>query len=284
MSDFGGASLRLLRASDISAATQLSAQAAWNQTADDWRMLLELAPEGCLAIEVDGELAATTTLLCYGRRLAWIGMVLTKLQYRGRGLAKRLLAQALALADRMEIETVKLDATDQGKPIYGKLGFRPEQSVERWSRPGSARPGPSKPGPAAMPILSSAALPPEEWGEVDSRAYGADRSQLLQHLARRNPPCSFARSYLLMREGRQTAYLGPCVCSAPEIAQALIERAVQNADCAWSWDLLPNNASAIALARDLGFAPSRTLLRMVRGEPLRGEEETIYAIAGFELG
>jgi len=43
-----------------------------NQTEDDWRTLVELAPESCWAIEIDGKLAATTTLLCYGRRLGWI--------------------------------------------------------------------------------------------------------------------------------------------------------------------------------------------------------------------
>ena len=135
MGDCASAILRLLNVSDIPAAVQLSAEAGWNQTGEDWRTLIVLAPEGCLAIEVDGELAATTTLLCYGRRLAWIGMVLTKLQHRGRGFARRLLTQALAQADQMGIETVKLDATDQGKPIYEKLGFRSEQAVERWSRP-----------------------------------------------------------------------------------------------------------------------------------------------------
>jgi predicted GNAT family acetyltransferase len=110
-----------LAVAQIPAALRLSAQAGWNQTGEDWRMLIDLAPEGCLAMEVDGELAATTTLLSYGRRLAWIGMVLTKLQYRGRGFARRLLTQALAQADQMGIETVKLDATDQGKPIYENL-------------------------------------------------------------------------------------------------------------------------------------------------------------------
>ena len=81
MSDCPGAILRRLVASDIPAAAELSEQAGWNQTPDDWRMLIDLAPEGCLAIEVGGELAATTTLLGYGRRLAWIGMVLTKTSY-----------------------------------------------------------------------------------------------------------------------------------------------------------------------------------------------------------
>ncbi len=275
MGDCASAILRLLNVSDIPAAVQLSAEAGWNQTGEDWRTLIVLAPEGCLAIEVDGELAATTTLLCYGRRLAWIGMVLTKLQHRGRGFARRLLTQALAQADQMGIETVKLDATDQGKPIYEKLGFRSEQAVERWSRPRSTD----------VPGLLSNALPTDEWRGADCMIFGADRSQLLEKLAHRNPPFSVDRSYLFTRPGRQTAYLGPCVCDAPETARTLIERALQTAGSSgWSWDLLPNNANAVAIAQNLGFTTRRHLLRMVRGKDLQGKEEEIYAIAGFELG
>jgi ribosomal protein S18 acetylase RimI-like enzyme len=139
MTGAGGEKLRRLHAEDIPLAAQLSAQAGWNQTEDDWRTLLALSPEGCLAIEVDGHLAATTTLLCYGSRLAWMGMVLTKTEYQRRGFASRLLAHALDIADTMGIATIKLDATDQGQPLYESLGFRSEQEIERWSRPGLRR-------------------------------------------------------------------------------------------------------------------------------------------------
>ena len=122
MNDCAGAILRGLVPRDIPAALELSQQAGWNQTAEDWRMLTDLAPEGCLAIQVDAELAATTTLLCYGRRLAWIGMVLTKVPYRGRGFARRLLTQALKQADEMRIETVKLDGTSHKVKISGLDG------------------------------------------------------------------------------------------------------------------------------------------------------------------
>ena len=113
MPNFSGV-MRKLTASDIPAALELSTEAGWNQTIADWGTLIDLAPEGCLAIEIDGELAATTTLLSYGQRLAWIGMGTTRIRYRGRGFARRLMTGALALADQMQIETVKLDATDQG--------------------------------------------------------------------------------------------------------------------------------------------------------------------------
>jgi GNAT superfamily N-acetyltransferase len=278
MSDCSGAVLRSLVATDIPAAVGLSAQAGWNQTSEDWCMLVDLAPQGCLAIEVEGELAATTTLLCYGQRLAWIGMVLTKVSYRGRGYARRLLTQALAQADQMRIETVKLDATDQGRPLYEKMGFRFEQAVERWSRPASNN--------SSSATLLVDAPPEEDWRTADRRSFGADRSELLERLAQRSqPPLFIEGSYLLTRPGRQTRYLGPSVCDVPKAARVLMARALQSEkSLGWSWDLLPKNVDAGAIARDLGFTPIRHLQRMVRGKELRVKDEKIYAIAGFELG
>ena len=131
--------LRTLQKDDIPSAMELSVEANWNQTPEDWQMLIELEPRGCLAIEVENEIAATTTAIFYGHRLAWIGMVLTRMQFRGQGLARRLLTEALTRCDRMKIETVKLDATDLGKPLYEKFGFRVEQRAERWAGPGSTK-------------------------------------------------------------------------------------------------------------------------------------------------
>jgi GNAT superfamily N-acetyltransferase len=266
------AKVRRLGASDVSAALALSMQAGWNQTADDWRMLLELAPQGCLAIEVDGELAATTTLLCYGCRLAWVGMVLTKKQFQGRGFARRLLSEVLKIADQLNIETVKLDATDQGRPLYEKSGFRKEQTVERWSRSGTGS------------EITAPNTPLNEWRGSDQEAFGADRSQLLDKLAQRNPPWIGSKSFALARSGANTAYLGPCVSNSTESASALIECCIQSTKASISWDLLSQNRNAIAIAQDLEFAPQRSLTRMVRGKDLRGEDDSVYALAGFEFG
>jgi GNAT superfamily N-acetyltransferase len=274
MTEAGGETSRRLRIEDIPAAAQLSAEAGWNQTEEDWRTLLELSPDGCLAIEMDGDLAATTTLLCYGRALAWIGMVLTKAKYQRRGCARRLLAQALEIADSMGIATIKLDATDQGRPLYESLGFRSEQEIERWSRPGEND----------TQLLANRVSVEEPWRAADPLAFGTDRSQLLERLSRLNPPKSNSKSYLFTRQGRTTAYLGPCVSEDPREARRLIEECVHDSRCAWSWDLFPQNQHAVALSRDLGFSPKRHLVRMARGKELQGKENSIYAIAGFELG
>jgi GNAT superfamily N-acetyltransferase len=275
MHEYDSGKLRMMRPEDVPAAFELSAEAGWNQTEEDWRMLLDLAPEGCLAIEADGQVAATTTLVCYERRLAWIGMVLTKREYRRRGWARTLLAKTLAQADQMGIETTKLDATEQGLPLYEEFGFHAEHEVERWSRPG----GQVTQFPAVLRTCSE-----EAWRESDVLAFGADRSRLLEMLAQRNHPKVLSRSYLFARPGRVTAHLGPCVGENPEAVRHLIEQCLHNTTCGWTWDLFPSNQEAVDLARDLGFTPQRHLVRMVRGKALRQNEKAMYAIAGFELG
>ena len=68
----------------------LSKGAGWNQTAADWLALMTDSPEGCIGIACDGRIVATTTLVSYEKRLAWIGMVLTHPDYKRRGFARTL--------------------------------------------------------------------------------------------------------------------------------------------------------------------------------------------------
>src|SRR5581483_10199755 len=261
--------VRKLAASDTAAALELSTEAGWNQTENDWRRLLDLSPEGCLAIDVAGEVAATATVVVYERRLAWIGMVLTRTAYRGRGFAKRLMNEVLRLADSLGMESVQLDATDQGKPLYEKLGFRVEQAVERWQ--------------CEKVAVTSVPVPPTSFPAAvfsyDQLAFGANRSTLLQSLAKSHPPVVLNNSYAMTRKGRTSEYLGPCIAESAESARGVITSVLASiAGRSCYWDLLPANTIAVRLAREFDFAPKRHLTRMVRGQHLRGSEHQIYAL------
>jgi predicted GNAT family N-acyltransferase len=267
--------LRLLRPADLAGAVELSRLANWNQTIDDWEMLLRLDPHGCFAIEADGQIVATTTLLCYGKRLAWIGMVLTRPEYRRRGFAKRLMQAALDRASELKIESIKLDATADGQPLYEKLGFKTEQVIERWLRNGQSTITPAKSARRNVPLPL----------EMDREAFGADRSVLLQQLASRNPPHSIEEGYNFYRNGARCQYLGPCVARDQKSARTVIARTLQaSPQSSWYWDLLSSNKNSIDLAAEFGFAPQRRLERMVLADSITKNDQLVYAIAGFELG
>jgi GNAT superfamily N-acetyltransferase len=265
--------LRRLTILDIPSAVNLSTLAGWNQTVADWNTLLRLQPDGCLGVECEGVVVATTTLICYGDQLAWLGMVLTHPSHRKQGFARRLVASAIRMAEQQRIRSVKLDATDLGLPLYESLGFRKEQLIERWRLPAGVG-----------GVLRSGASTGTPDYELDREAFGADRRRLLEMLAESMAPQIASDGFALARPGVGASYLGPCVARSPESARFLIEGCLLMHGAEWFWDLFPANIAAAAIAKDLGFRRTRTLTRMVKGQETEGCEQMIYAAGGFELG
>ena len=275
---------RLLVPDDVPDLVELSRQAGWNQTAEDWLRLLELCPMGCFGIDTGGRVVASTTAICYGNELAWIGMVLTHTAHRGNGYAGRLMRHALDWLKRREIAWIKLDATGMGQPIYSKLGFENECELERWKRPAGA---------VTSHVAHIVHAAPREFEydlAFDREAFGADRRPLIESLARQEAASIPGEGYAMSRPGTVAAYFGPCAAPTVDAARALLEwflsrHGHENA----FWDLFPGNTQAAALAREHGFAPVRQLVRMaLRGPrvaaPVTHHEASVFAIAGFEYG
>jgi len=270
--------VRALTRADFPAAMRIKEAAGWNQTETDWHNLLRLAPETCFGVECDGALTATTTAVCYERRLAWIGMVLTDPAQRRRGFAHRLMEHAIEALTARQIEWIKLDATEMGVPLYRQLGFEPECGVERW--------GTTAGQDSRVPDLRWQG----EWSTLDSQAFGADRSELLATLAPLGGAAVAGEGYAMTRPGSQAAYFGPCFSRSPEIAGELLAWFLsRHAGEPVYWDLLPGNTEAVRLAQDFGFERRRRLVRMVRpgkpgAAPLVHDAARVFAIAGFEYG
>lgn len=269
---------RRLGLSDIPAAMELSLEARWNQTSDDWRLVIERDRDRCFALEIEDELAATTTLVSYGDRLGWIGMVLTRERFRRRGCARALLQHAIDVAAAKGLRTLKLDATDAGAPLYASLEFVEEQPVERWFAEGAP----------PFQALDEMRAPDEAMRceipeQLDTQAFGADRASLLSSLVLRGTCTASHAAYALTRPGRMARYMGPCVASNRDAAKDAIGRALSDGG-SWYWDLMPSNAAAVDLARWFGFSCVRRLRRMRLGETLRGCDDQVFALGGFELG
>jgi GNAT superfamily N-acetyltransferase len=270
---------RRLRRSDLAGLMRLKESAGWNQTAADWERLLELEPEGCFGLERDGAVVASSTALVYGRELAWIGMVLTLPEQRGQGYAQRMMECALEFAERRGVARVGLDATAMGLALYQKFGFAPLTVVERWERPELA---------GAVPPAAVAEWEPDP--ALDRAAFGADRSRLLESLAREGAASVPGEGYAMGRAGSQAAYFGPCVARSAEAARQLLGWFLaRQAGAAAYWDILADNHAAVALAEAHGFRRVRQLTRMTRQlRPLENAASAghslVFATAGFECG
>lgn len=269
-----GPAIGLLLPSQMEGALRLTRAAGWNQVRSDWERLLALEPEGCFALECDRELAASTTVLSYGRDLAWIGMVLTAPEFRRRGFAQALIERALQFAEARNIGTVKLDATDSGVGLYRKYGFEEECEIQRWRR---------EPRPAGQ----RAALSYEPDPTYDRRHFGADRAELLAALAPLGAAALPGQGYAMGRTGFSAAYFGPCVAESVDAARTLLRWFLANRPGEpVVWDLFPANQESVGLAEEFGFTLARRLTRMTFSASRRQipNSDKVFAIAGFELG
>lgn len=278
--------IRRMGPEDIPAAMRLKDAAGWNQTEQDWANILALEPEGCWVYEHEGQIAASTTVICYGRDLAWVGMVLVLPPFRGRGYARVLMQHAVRFLEQRQIAAVRLDATEMGRPLYAKLGFRDESVIERWSTPAA--------GVSALelPFTTESLENVASIAALDNKAFGADRAGVLERLRSCFPAeCVQAPGgYAMQRPGSGAHFLGPCVAETPATAHGLIETLLaRRAGQPVFWDLLPDNSDSVRLATELGFERKRRLVRMVLGEeervaPSRGDVALQFATAGFEYG
>ncbi|MDQ3257836.1 MAG: GNAT family N-acetyltransferase [Acidobacteriota bacterium] len=278
--------IRLLSDEDVPAAMRLKNLARWNQTEDDWRRLLTLEPLGCLAATIGGRVVATTTTTAYGRDLAWVGMVLVDPDYRRRGIATRLMRAALEYLRKEKVATVKLDATSDGRQVYESLGFEVELLIERWS--GVARAAAS----SNCTNLDASILP--EVFALDRRAFGADRSELIELLARdatialsvSNGRNGQLNGYALARRGTAAAYVGPVVASDAATATALLDGVLNQ--LVGEQVYVDVNTAFETGTRELtvrGFVKQRDLIRMRYGEQSSaGTSASVFAIAGPEVG
>ncbi len=271
---------------DIPAGIRLRGLAGWNQTEQDWRRFLALNPQGCFAAERDGEVCGTVTTLAYEKHFGWIGMVLVDPAQRGQGIGTRLLRRGMSALQAQGVETLKLDATPMGHPLYLQLGFTDEYLIERWEGVSDAK--------------SGAGLKPMTLEELDGvcrwdrDAFGADRSRLLTCLWQEGAGYSAVlrsgsriSGYVFGRAGARAHYLGPWAAETGNGAAGVLfmEFLARVTGEKVFVDICCENPEARGLVERAGFRHQRVLTRMYHG-PNRhpGLPELVCGIAGPELG
>ena len=265
----------------------LSRSANWNQNEADWRVMLAIGRGWGLTL-ADGTLAASTVILPYGGKFAWISMVLVLPEHRRKGYASLLLQKALQENARLGLISI-LDATPAGHEVYVQEGFQDRWGFKRFSLSSFAIDIPLE--KEVRPIVKT------DWPailELDLRAFGASRERLLRNLASRLPEAALAvesdgrlAGFVLGREGREARQIGPLVARDESAANRLLNAAVAGVRPPVYIDIVDHAPALQAWALARGFAFQRPFTRMVHGAgtaPAPGEETLVFCPAGPELG
>jgi GNAT superfamily N-acetyltransferase len=280
--------IRLMRKNDLPEAICLSMAEGWNQTESDWNLLLEGPDNICIVAEYGKKIAGTATALCHSGKVAWIGMVLVDKELRGQGIGRMLL---INIIDRLNhIESVKLDATPAGQPLYKHLGFKEEYKILRMISP-SFTDFYYKYQNGEPMHLETEELP--EILNLDRSIFGTERSYLLKSLYQNYPLKAFlikqnkkVRGYIFGRDGTRFDYIGPVSALSTDDAKSLIAKALiilNNHPVAL--DVLEDKEELVAWLESIGFVTQRHFIRMyLRSNSYSGIVKNQYLISGPEFG
>jgi GNAT superfamily N-acetyltransferase len=213
--------LRELAHDDLPACLGLAKDRGWPAEDRKWALLLDLGA-GYGLFDAGGALVGTTIVTRYGGDQAVVSMVLVASDHGGQGLGRRLVEHAL---ERTDCPVVSLHATEPGRPLYEKLGFR---TVGRLTRYSGAFPAGELSGTTRAALQAD--LPAVV--RTDAEVFGADRGTLWKDYfrftdqVRLGPGGGFAATWRTVG----SLVVGPVVADSADEAKTLISDLAAGAD------------------------------------------------------
>jgi GNAT superfamily N-acetyltransferase len=273
--------LRQLTVDDAPGGVVLAKSVGWHQDVNNWEQMIRWAGEGALGITCGDQLVASSFALEYSRTLAWIGLVITHSEHQQRGLARRIMAATLDHLRARQIESIMLDASGMGFPIYEKLGFQTLYKVEVWE------------GDIANPPAVSSAQPLTESDipaviALDAQNMGVVRPQVIQ--ARANTAWVDKQSgevdgYLLARVVDHSVQVGPWYHRLKEGAEHLLQTAMARFNgYAVRFNIPETNLHAKAMVERYGLRQGRYCTRMILEGTPPGQMDRQYSCNSFATG
>jgi GNAT superfamily N-acetyltransferase len=297
--------VRRLGPDDLRHCVRLSVDRGWLPEKAKWSLLLEVSdvfgidvPDGGggagAAGAADGALAGAVVLTRYGADLASVGMMLVAARYGRRGVGRALMEHLLAEAGDA---TVTLFATDLGRPLYDKLGFRAIRRSAAFTGPFRAEPAePAEPAAARTADNSKMRTRPATAADmasiidVDKAAFGADRSRLLCRLP------AFAGQLLVLEtehgvagfaaawQNHTSTVIGPVVAPDGAAARRLIGDLAAGIRGQVRLDLDPDRTELPAWAVRHGLQPAGLNAVMAYGDrPPPGDPARLFTPISIAL-
>lgn len=278
--------LRPMTTADAAAGAELVKKIGWSQTPTTWEQTIRWSNGGSFCLTADDEIIATVIIISYGTKLAWIGMVVTHPDFRRQGLAQRMMEVGLDYARRRGIQTVMLDASSMGFPLYVKLGFQSLYKVDVFE--GIANAIDTTRLSNSVRSISAEDLPGIV--NLDKQLFGEGRTMMIADLVESGQGWVTGESgnidgYLIAKPSNQSISIGPWYHENTDGAEALFKCAIAAHPGAHFKVHSPEpNTAARAIIERYGLELNRSVTRMVLGGKPPGTMQLQYSVAALATG
>lgn len=236
----------------------------------------------------EGKIVSSAAIIPYENNLASIGMVIVHNDYRGLGLGKQATQQCI---DFVSSDTpVMLIATEEGKPLYEKMGFRVVDSVHKYLCETYE----------AYPPSDNSSIFIEEFNErdfieivdLDKAGFGAKRSKFLHHRINQSKQCIVARDtkgniigYGISILGPINLIVGPIVAPDSQTAVLLIDQLATGHQGKLRIDVPSGNLDFMLSLEDKGFKKvSNPPIMIANAVDMPHRNKTLFGIAAQIFG
>ena len=181
---------------ECAAMTRISANVGWNQPEEEIAEVIRRSGKFIYGAFQQDRLAGTAAVYPYpDGGFAFVNEVIVHSDFRRQGAATRLLEKLIPLA-AAEYPDLRLYATDMGRPLYEKFGFRPYAILSFLQ----LKPAEIKTDGKIMPFTQAELA---EAAALEKKNFGADRTEMLLSLMKGSPE----NAWVLKRNGRVEGFI-----------------------------------------------------------------------------
>jgi len=266
---------------DVEPATDAILRADWGDRRS-WFEFATTQPE-ChpVVAEADGRVVGTGVGTANGT-VGWVGTIWVEPAFRGAGLGRALTQEVIDGLEAAGCRTLLLVATDEGLPLYERMGFA-LQTRYRILEASGVRAGAA--GETRVRAFEARNL--ETMLELDRLATGEDRGHVIRRFAAADS------TKVLEVDGAVRGYVvrapwggGATVASSPADALKILDsrRRASGPGGRVRVGLLEDNAAGLEALRLAGLEPIWSAPRLVRGEPLDWRPDWIWGQFNHAMG
>jgi predicted N-acetyltransferase YhbS len=272
---------------DVSRLIRLSSSVGWDYDEQEIHTILS---SGSIYghKNAEGEVVSSAAIIPYDTNLASIGMVIVHPAYRGQGLGKEVTQTCIGSVSKET--SILLISTEEGKPLYVRLGFRPVDVIHKFLCENFI--------PNTLDSTKGFTIEhylPADFHkvkELDSAAFGDQRSTFLLNRIKQSKQCVVVKNqydeiigFGLSIQGPVNLILGSIVAPNNNIAASLVNALASNHGGNLRIDVPSGHPDFIKFLNTCGFKKVNEPPIMIKNSatmPIRNHK--LYGIAAQVFG